>query len=107
LQVKLKPTNNERAGRSCPFLYEGTNEMKSTIVIDHDNFDSDAKRMIVLTTLEATLILQAIEALETQAAAAKALLRSLGFDHYTHATDNPRTIARMKLKVKEASDDSN
>ena len=81
--------------------------MKSTIVIDQDNFDSDAKRMIVLTTLEQDLILQSIEALETQAQAARALLRSLGFDHYTHATDNPRTVARMKLTVKGASDDNN
>ena len=81
--------------------------MKSTIVIDHENFDSDSKRMVVLTTVEADLILQSIEALETQAQAAKALLRSLGFDHYTHATDNPRTVARMQLSVKGASDDSN
>lgn len=81
--------------------------MKSTIAIDHDNFDSDAKRMVVLTTVEAALILQSIEALEAQAEAAKALLRSLGFDHYTHATDNPRTVARMRLTVKGGSDDSN
>ena len=80
--------------------------MKSTISIDKDNFDSDAKRMIVLTTVEAALILQSIEALETQARAASALLRSLGFDHYTHATDNPRTVARLKLSVKGASDDN-
>ncbi len=80
--------------------------MKSTIVIDHDNFDSDAKRMVVLTTLEADLILQSIEALETQAAAAKTLLKAFGFDLYTHATDNPRTIARLNLTVKGASDDS-
>jgi len=75
--------------------------MKSTIAIDHDNFDSEAKRMIVLSTVEAALILQSIEALETQASAAKSLLRSLGFDHYTHATDNPRTVARMQLTVKQ------
>ncbi len=81
--------------------------MKSTISLNKDNFDSDAKRMIVLTTVEAALILQSIEALETQAAASKALLRSLGFDHYTHATDNPRTVARLNLAVKEASDDRN
>ena len=81
--------------------------MKSTITLDKDNFDTDAKRMVVLTTVEAALILQSIEALETQAAAAKALLRSLGFDHYTHATDNPRTVARLNLSVKETSDDSN
>jgi len=80
--------------------------MKSTISIDKSDFDSDAKRMVVLTTTEAALILQSIEALETQAAAAKALLRSLGFDHYTHATDNPRTVARLNLTVKGASDDS-
>ena len=79
--------------------------MKSTITLDKDNFDSDAKRMVVLTTVEAALILQSIEALETQAAAAKALLRSLGFDHYTHATDNPRTVARLNLSVKGTSDD--
>lgn len=80
--------------------------MKSTISLDKDNFDSDAKRMIVLTTVEAALILQSIEALETQAAAAKALLRSLGFDHYTHATDNPRTVARLNLSVKGESNAS-
>ncbi len=89
------------------FVWKETNEMKSTIAIDHENFDSDAKRMVVLTTVEADLILQSIEALETQAQAAKALLRALGFDHYTHATDNPRTIARLQLTVKGASDDSN
>ena len=80
--------------------------MKSTITLDKDNFDSDAKRMIVLTTVEAALILQSIEALETQAQAAKALLRSVGFDHYTHATDNPRTVARLNLSVKGESDAS-
>ena len=80
--------------------------MKSTIAINHENFDSDAKRMVVLTTVEADLILQSIEALETQAQAARALLRSLGFDHFTHATDNPRTIARLQLTVKGASDDN-
>jgi hypothetical protein len=80
--------------------------MKSTITIDKDNFDSDARRMVVLTTVEADLILQSIEALETQAAAAKALLRALGFDHYTHATDNPRTIARLQLTVKDQTNAS-
>ena len=80
--------------------------MKSTISLDKDNFDSDAKRMIVLTTIEAALILQSIEALETQARAAKALLQALGFDHYTHATDNPRTVARLNLSVKGESDAS-
>jgi len=93
-------------GNLARFSMKGTNEMKSTITIDKENFDSDAKRMVVLTTIEAALILQSIEALETQAAAAKALLRSLGFDHYTHATDNPRTVARMQLTVKGTSDDS-
>lgn len=80
--------------------------MKSTISIEKDNFDTDAKRMVVLTTTEAALILQSIEALETQAAAAKALLKAFGFDHYTHATDNPRTVARLNLTVKGASDDN-
>ena len=93
-------------GNLARFSMKGTNVMKSTISIEKDNFYSDAKRMIVLTTLKRHLILQTIEALETQAAAAKALLRSLGFDHYTHATDNPRTIARLNLTVKGASDDS-
>ena len=88
-------------GDLARFSIEGTNEMKSTISIDKESFDSDSRRMIVLTTVEAALILQSIEALETQAAAAKALLRSLGFDHYTHATDNPRTVARMQLTVKQ------
>ena len=80
--------------------------MKSTISFDKENFDTDAKRMVVLTTVEAALILQSIEALETQAAAAKALLRSLGFDHYTHATDNPRTVARLQLSVKDQTNAS-
>ena len=93
-------------GNLARFSMKGTNEMKSTISINKEDFNSDAKRMIVLTTTEAALILQSIEALETQAAAAKSLLRSLGFDHYTHATDNPRTIARLNLTVKGASDDS-
>ena len=93
-------------GNLARFHMIGTNVMKSTISIDKNDFDSDAKRMVVLTTTEAALILQSIEALETQAAAAKALLRSIGFDHYTHATDNPRTIARLNLTVKGTSDDS-
>ena len=93
-------------GDLARFSMKGTNVMKSTISIDKNDFDSDAKRMVVLTTTEAALILQSIEALETQAAAAKSLLRSLGFDHYTHATDNPRTIARLNLTVKGTSDDS-
>jgi len=80
--------------------------MKSTISLNKDNFETDAKRVVAITTVEADLILQSIEALETQASAAKALLRTLGFDHYTHATDNPRTIARLNLTVKEVSDDN-
>ena len=93
-------------GNLARISMKGTNVMKSTISINKEDFNSDAKRMVVLTTLEADLILQSIEALETQAQAARALLRSLGFDHYTHATDNPRTIARLNLTVKGASDDS-
>ena len=80
--------------------------MKSTISIDKENFDSDAKRMVAITTTEQALILQAVEALEAQAQTVKALLRSIGFDHYTTLTDNPRTIARLNLTVKGQSDDN-
>ena len=80
--------------------------MKSTISIDKNDFDSDAKKMVVITTTEQALILQAVEALEAQAQTVKALLRSIGFDHYTSITDNPRTIARLNLTVKGTSDDS-
>ena len=81
--------------------------MKSTISIDKNDFDSDAKKMVVITTDEQALILQSIEALEMQATTLKSLLRSIGFDHYTSITNNPRTIARLNLTVKGASDDSN
>ena len=80
--------------------------MKSTISIDKDDFETDAKRMVVITTDEQALILQAVEALETQAATVKALLRSIGFDQFTTMTNNPRTIARLNLTVKGQSDDS-
>ena len=81
--------------------------MKSTISIDKDDFETDAKRMVVITTDEQALILQAVQALETQAATVNALLRSIGFDQFTTMTNNPRTIARLNLTVKGASDDSN
>ena len=81
--------------------------MKSTISIDKDDFDSDAKKMVVITTDEQALILQSIEALEMQATTLKSLLRSIGFDHFTSITNNPRTVARLNLSVKESSDDSN
>ena len=80
--------------------------MKSTIFIDKNDFDSDAKKMVVITTTEQALILQAVEALEAQAQTVKALLRSIGFDQFTTMTDNPRTIARLNLTVKGQSDDS-
>mgnify|MGYP003151200932 CR=1 FL=1 len=53
------------------------------------------------------LIVQAVEALEAQAQTLQGLLRAIGFDHFTTMTDNPRTIARLNLTVKGASDDSN
>lgn len=81
--------------------------MKSTISIDKDDFDSDAKKMVVITTDEQALILQSIEALEMQATTLKSLLRSIGFDHFTSITNNPRTVARLNLSVKESSDDRN
>ena len=80
--------------------------MKSTITLDKDNFDSDAKRMVVITTDEQAMILQAVEALEMQASTLKSLLRSMGFDHYASLTNSPRTIARLNLTVKGQSDDS-
>ena len=80
--------------------------MKSTISIDKNDFDSDAKKMVVITTDEQALILQSIEALEMQATTLKSLLRSIGFDHYTSITNNPRTIARLNLTVKGQSDAS-
>ena len=80
--------------------------MKSTITINKENFDSDAKRMVVITSNEQALILQAVEALEAQAQTLQGLLRAIGFDQFTTMTDNPRTIARLNLTVKGASDDS-
>ena len=93
-------------GNLARFSMKGTNDMKSTISIDKNDFDSDAKRMVVITTNEQALILQSVEALEAQAQTLRALLRAIGFDHFTTMTDNPRTVARLKLAVKEASDDS-
>ena len=93
-------------GNLARFSMKGTNVMKSTISIDKNDFDSDAKKMVVITTTEQALILQAVEALEAQAQTVTALLRSIGFDHYTSITNNPRTIARLNLTVKGASDDS-
>jgi len=79
--------------------------MKTTISINKEDFNSDAKRMVVITTDEQALILQSVEALEAQAQTLKAVLRSIGFDHYTTLTDNPRTVARLNLTVKGTSDD--
>jgi hypothetical protein len=81
--------------------------MKTTIAIDKNDFDNQAKKMVVITVQEQALLLQSIEALEAQAATIRAYLRSIGFDHFTSLTDNPRTVARMQLTVKGASDDSN
>ena len=79
--------------------------MKSTITIDKDDFDSDAKKMVVITTDEQALILQAVETMEAQAQTVKALLRSIGFAHYI-TSDNPRTVAQLNLTVKGQSDAS-
>jgi hypothetical protein len=79
--------------------------MKTTISINKEDFDSDAKRMVVMTTEEQAMILQSVEALEAQAQTLKAMLRSMGFDHYTFASDSPRTVARLNLTVKGQSDD--
>ena len=78
--------------------------MKTTISINKDDFNSDAKRMVVITTDEANLILNAVEALETQANTVKALLRSIGITHFI-PSDSPRTVASMNLTVKGQSDD--
>ena len=80
--------------------------MKTTISLDTDNFETDAKRMIVMTTEEQAMILQAVESLEAQAQTLKAMLRSMGFDHYTFASDSPRTVARLNLTVKQQDDQS-
>lgn len=80
--------------------------MKTTIDMKVDEFESQSKRMIVMTTEEQAMILQSVEALEAQAATLKAMLRSMGFDHYTFASDSPRTVARLNLTVKGQSDAS-
>ena len=79
--------------------------MKSTISINKDDFENDAKNMVVITADEQRMILQTIETMEAQAQTARALLRSIGFAHYI-TCDNPRTIARLNLTVKGQSDDS-
>ena len=78
--------------------------MKTTISMKADEFETDAKRMIVMTTEEQAMILQAVETLEAQAQTLKLMLRSMGFDHYTFATDNPRTVARLNLTMKQQDD---
>tara|TARA_R100001460_G_scaffold7976_8_gene20063 strand:+ start:765 stop:1055 length:291 start_codon:yes stop_codon:yes gene_type:complete len=88
-------------GDLARFSMKGTNAMKSTIAIDKNDFDNQAKKMVVITVQEQALLLQSIEALEAQAATIRAYLRSIGFDHFTSLTDNPRTVARMQLTVKQ------
>ena len=78
--------------------------MKTTIDFKQDEFDSQSKRMVVMTTDEQAMILQSVEALEAQAQTLKAMLRSMGFDHYTFASDSPRTVARLNLTVKGETD---
>jgi len=93
LPVSLEPT-------------KGIEPMKTTIDMKVDEFESQSKRMIVMTTEEQAMILQSVEALEAQAATLKAMLRSMGFDHYTFASDSPRTVARLNLTVKGETDGS-
>ena len=80
--------------------------MKTTIDFKQDEFDSQSKRMVVMTTDEQAMILQSVETLEAQAQTLKAMLRSMGFDHYTFASDGPRTVARIDRTVKGQSHDS-
>ena len=80
--------------------------MKTTIDFKQDEFESQSKRMVVMTTDEQAMILQSVETLEAQAATLKAMLRSMGFDHYPLAGDSPRTVARMNLTVKGQADAS-
>lgn len=74
--------------------------MKSTLQINPESFRDDAKKMVVITSTEQALILQSVESLKQQAEVLHSMLRSMGFDHYSHITDNPRTVARLNLSVK-------
>jgi len=80
--------------------------MQSTLKINADQFEDDAKKMIVLTTSEAAVILASIEALEQQAETLKAIVKSCGFDGYVHTTNNVRTVAKLGLTIKQGEPDA-
>ena len=78
--------------------------IKSTLNINNETFnDDEAKKLVVMTTTEQAIILGQVEALEHQIKGLKELLRLSGFDHYTFATDSPRTVARLQLTYKPDS----
>jgi hypothetical protein len=80
--------------------------IKSTLVINDETFnDDEAKKLVVMSTNEQAIILGQVEALEHQIKGLKELLRGLGFDHYTFATDSPRTVARLQLTYKPETND--
>ena len=78
--------------------------IKSTLNINNETFnDDEAKKLVVMTTTDQAGILGQVEALEHQIKGLKDLLRGYGFDHYTFATDSPRTVARLQLTYKPDS----
>ena len=79
--------------------------IKSTLNITEDNFDDDAKKLIVMTSSEQAFILSMVESLESQASSLKEFLKISGFDHYHFGTDNPRTVARLQLTYKPETND--
>ena len=80
--------------------------IKSTLNINTETFnDDEAKRLVVMTTQEQAIILGQVEALEYSIKGLKELLRMSGFDHYTFATDSPRTVARLQLTYKPETND--
>jgi len=75
--------------------------MKSTIVPNVEKFADESKQMVVLTTEEARVLGQAAESVKIQADMLKNLLEAVGIDSYTHCTNNPRTVARLNLTIKQ------
>ena len=88
-------------GDLARFFIEGTNDMKSTIQLNQDDFDNQAKKLVVITSNEQSLILQSVESLKNQAEVLQSLLKSMGFDHYGYCSDSPRTVARLNLTIKQ------
>ncbi len=75
-------------------------------MINDETFnDDEAKKLVVMSTNEQAIILGQVEALEHQIKGLKDLLRGYGFDHYTFATDSPRTVARLRLTFKPETDE--